>query len=234
MKFEWQTLDRTKKSGEANLTEGDKSINGIFTAKLRAAKNKIMENSIKILIKFSFAFIFLPCLSASGANAQIISNQDRPKIEDSSNKDLSTDEAVREELAKISGGKLNLVNFCIERLMNSVIVIGNRANDKDCRIDGVFVDSRYFKETDPALPKTGLAVLGWAKANRQEREKLATLWIEKVLFAFSAKPNQIFQAVSVGDGRIKVIVSLKFPPGVTSRNAPRIFIFDIDGGFFVY
>lgn len=72
MKFEWQTLDRTKKSGKANLTEGDKSINGIFTAKLRAAKNKIMENSIKNPIKILLAFIFLTCLPAGCLTAQII------------------------------------------------------------------------------------------------------------------------------------------------------------------
>lgn len=93
----------------------------------------------------------------------------------------------------------------------------------------VFVDSDYFEHGRLDWTKNALHLLGWEKANRQQREKLAKLWVEKVLFAFSAKSNQTFQAVSPVNDEIKVIVSLQFPPGVTSRNAPKTFVFDKGG-----
>lgn len=172
-------------SGEANLTEDDKSIKGILRRNFPPRKNKTMANSIKNLVKISFAIIFLQCFSAGCANAQIIPNQDRPKVEASSNIDLSTDEAVREELAKISGG-IKLDNLCIERLKESakIIVIGNHANDRDCEIDGAFVNSRYFEKTNAAFSKMALDALGWEAANRERREQLAKLWAEKGLSAF--------------------------------------------------
>ena len=60
--------------------------------------------------------------------------------------DLSTDEAVRKELAKNSEFKSKLDRLCIERIKESakIIVIGNHANDRGCRIDGAFVNSVYF------------------------------------------------------------------------------------------
>lgn len=175
-----------------------------------------MTKFIKNLFTISLVIVFMQCLSAGCAVAQ----------------DFSTDKAVREELAKISDFK-SLDRLCIKRLKESakIIVIGNRANDRDCEIDGAFINSRYFEMTNAALSKTALNTLGWEAANRQKREKLATLLVEKVLFAFSAKSNQTFQAVSTSEGGIKVIVSLKYPPGVTSRNASKIFVFDKDGSF---
>lgn len=129
-----------------------------------------MEN----LIKISFAIIFVSGILAGCANAQIVPNRD-----------LSTDKAVREELAKISDFK-SIDRLCIKRIKESakIIVIGNHANDRDCRIDGAFINSRYFAETDAAFSKTALAALGWEAANQEQRKQLAKLWAEKGLSAF--------------------------------------------------
>ena len=94
----------------------------------------------------------------------------------------------------------------------------------------MFVNSRYFEKNDFASSKDALAELGWKTADRREREEMAKLWVEKGLLPFSKRDNQVFAAVSSGDGKIEVIVSLQFPPGVTSRHAPQRFIFDKDGG----
>ena len=126
-----------------------------------------MKNLAQVLI----AFLFLPCLLTSCAKAQA--------------RDLLTDQAVRDALAKISGFK-SMGNLCIKRMSESakIILIGNHANDRDCRIDGAFIDSRYLPETDAAFSKTALAALGWNAANQEQREQLAGLWVEKGLLAF--------------------------------------------------
>jgi len=191
------------------------------------------------LIKFSLLFIFLSGVLVGCANAQTV--------------DLSTDKAVIAELQKIvdakrdeigdkedknleakkkNAGKLEAKDVCIKRLEESanVIVIGFFADDLGCRFNGAFVDSRYFEKSDANLSKNALDALGWMTANRQEREKLAKLWVEKGLLAFSALTNPRFGAVLTEGGGIKVIVSRRFPSGVTSRHAPKIFVFDKDGG----
>ncbi len=172
----------------------------------------------KDFIKFSILFVFLSGVLVGCANAQTI--------------DSPPDQIVLEQFEKLKDKKFGKDDVCIERLKESakIIVIGLFANDSGCRLDGVFVDSLYFETSKLETSKHALAALGWEKANRQKREKLVILWVEKVLFAFSAKPNQTFRAVSTTDGGIKVIVSLEYPPGVTSRNAPKIFVFDKDGG----
>jgi len=172
----------------------------------------------KIFIKFLLVFVFLSGALAGCANAQTI--------------DSPTDEAVLEQFGKLKIEKFGKDDVCLKRLKESakIIIIGLFAKDSGCRFDGVFVDSRYFEKDNFDAPKKALAALGWEKADRQRRQKLATLWVEKVLFAFSAKPNQTFMAVSTDDGGTKVIVSLKYPPGVTSRNAPKIFVFGKDAG----
>ncbi|MEP6901590.1 MAG: hypothetical protein ABJA66_07560 [Actinomycetota bacterium] len=127
---------------------------------------------MKKLIKISVAFVCFSCIQAGCASAQPV--------------DLSTDKAVREKLAKNTDFKSNPDNLCIERLKESakIIVIGNHANDRDCRIDGVFVDSRYFDAGDATLSKTALNALGWKMANQQKRENLAKLWVENGLLVF--------------------------------------------------
>ena len=163
--------------------------------------------------------------------------------------DLSTDEAVLAELQKIkdanikttgdekldakrkNASKLEAKDVCIERVQDTakIIAIGFFRTDEGCHFEGAFVNSVYFEAANGDLHKNAFAALGWENANKTERERIAKLWVEKVLFAFSAKPNQTFQAFSTGDDEIKVVVSLQFPPGVTSRNAPKVFVFDKDG-----
>jgi len=177
-----------------------------------------MANSIKNLVLISLAFLFLPWLPTGCANAQA--------------GDILTDKAVLAELGKLNDKKFSKDDVCIKRLKESakVVVIGLKGEDSVCRYNGVFVGSLYLKKDSIETSKTALRSLGWEKANEQARQKLAKLWVEKVLFAFSAKSNQTFQAVSLDNDGIKVIVSLQFPPGVTGRNAPKIFVFDKDGG----
>ncbi len=195
------------------------------------------KDSLNYRLVFFFA---LSAFLTGCVKAQTISNK----------ADLSSDEAIIAALQKISdaknaqstgdekldakrkaANKLKKEDVCIERVQESskIIVIGFFRFDYGCHFEGAFINSVYFEAENSELHKNALHSLGWEKANRQERERLAKLWVEKVLFAFSAKPNQTFQAISIGDDEIKVIVSLQFPPGVTSRNAPKVFVFDKDG-----
>ena len=161
----------------------------------------------------------MPCLLAGCANAQ--------------KADGLTDEVVLRTIEKLRGGDWRQDEICIKRFKENesakLVVVGIKDDNEICQFDGAFVGADYFEHGKPDWTKNALRLLGWEKANRQERERLAKLWVEKVLFAFSAKSNQTFQTVSTGDDEIKVIVSLQFPPGVTSRNAPKIFVFDKDG-----
>src|SRR5687767_8708078 len=146
------------------------------------------------LIKVLLFFICLPAVFAACANAQVVSNQDRPKTESPSNLDLSTNEGVLAELqkrldakgdepGKKGGRKLDPKFVCIERLRESakIIVIGGFAYDRGCRLQGAFVDSRYFEKDDLALTKNALAALGWETATPEQREKLALVWVAKGL-----------------------------------------------------
>jgi hypothetical protein len=191
-----------------------------------------------ILIRFSLVLFFLPGVFAACAKAQVVSNQDPPKTETPSNLDLSTNEAVlaelqrrldakSEELGKKGSRKLEARFVCIERLKESaeIIVIGGFAYDRGCRFQGVFVNSRYFEKDDPALSKNALAVLGWEKAPKREREMLAKFWVEKGLLSFFTVLHtadkelnhhafQPPQAVSTKSGEIKVTLWIVLPSGM--------------------
>ena len=125
------------------------------------------------LIKFSLTIVFLPCILVGCANAQ--------------KGNLSTDQAVIEQLGKLKNKEFSRDKVCIERLKESanVIVIGFFAFDRGCRLDGAFVNSVYFEEEGTNLSKNALNALGWKKANQKEREKLTMIWVEKGLLAFS-------------------------------------------------
>ncbi len=190
-------------------------------------------------IKFTLVFFVLSGFSANCANAQSISNQERPKTESVSNYDLSTDEGVLAELQKIvdarreklgladkGKSKLEAKSVCIERLKESakIIVIGFFRYDYGCHFDGAFVDSSYFEKTDAALSQKALVALGWEKANQAEREKLGLLWVEKGLLAFftvlqtkqKELENQDFhppKVVSMENGEIKVTLWIRLPSG---------------------
>jgi hypothetical protein len=124
------------------------------------------------LIKLSLAFVFLPVVFSGCAIAQII--------------DLSTDEAVRHELAKNDGFKSKLDRLCIERPVElaKIIVIGAHANDRGCRFEGAFLNSVYLEES-AELTQSALAALGWEKASQSRRGNIAKLWVEKGLLSFS-------------------------------------------------
>jgi hypothetical protein len=124
------------------------------------------------LMKLSLAIVFLPVVFGGCAKAQII--------------DLSKDEAVRHELAKNDAFKSKLDQLCIERPVElpKIIVIGAHANDRDCRLEGAFVNTVYFEES-AELTQSALAAMGWEKASQNRREGIAKLWVEKGLMAFS-------------------------------------------------
>ena len=124
------------------------------------------------LIKFSLALIFLTGISACRTNAQTV--------------DLSTKEAVLEELGKQKKSDLSKAKICVERLEESakVIIIGFFRNDYGCHLDGAFVNSVYI-EDGADLSQKALDALGWEKANQERREQLAVAWVEKGLLAFS-------------------------------------------------
>lgn len=179
------------------------------------------------LIKYAVVIFILSCFSASCVNAQIIPGPN-----------LATDEMVlaelqkrvdaeRAELGKTGGSKLNAKSVCIERLKESekVIVIGFFAFDRGCRLDGAFVDSRYFESTDAALSKNALAAFGWEKAPKREREMLASYWVTKGLLAFftvlytkdiDLKEGEFHppQAVTTENGEIKVTLWIRWPSGM--------------------
>jgi hypothetical protein len=124
------------------------------------------------LMKLSMAFVCLPVLLSGCAMAQTV--------------DLSTDEAVRRELAKNDGFTSKLDRLCIERPVElaKIIVIGAYANDRDCRFEGAFLNSVYLEESAD-LTQNALVSLGWKKASQNRREEIAKLWVEKGLMAFS-------------------------------------------------
>ena len=160
-----------------------------------------MNRSIINLI----AFLFLAGIGAGCANAQIVPDRDRPEPDFTRCKKIKlTESEVIEVRAHFMRGR-------------------------GCHLVGVSVNKKYLKKGNPLLSKTVLAALGWENASRREREKLAILLVERVFFAFSADSKQVFRAVTSEGGGIKVIVSLQYPPGVTSRHAPKIFDFDQDG-----
>lgn len=152
--------------------------------------------------------------------------------------DLSTDESVilelqkrvdakRAELGKAGGSKLNKQSVGIRRLKESekVIVVGFFAYDRGCRLDGAFVDSRYFESTDAALSKNALAAFGWEKAPKREREMLALYWAKKGLLAFftvletrdkDMKEIEFHppQAATAENGEINVALWIRLPPGM--------------------
>ena len=136
-------------------------------------KLRNIEITANDLIKFSLTIVFLPCILVGCANAQKVN--------------LSTDQAVIEQLGKLKNKEFSKDKVCIERLKESanVIVVGFFAYDRGCRFDGAFVNSVYFEEDNADLSKNALNALGWKKANQKEREKLAMIWIEKGLLAFS-------------------------------------------------
>lgn len=124
------------------------------------------------LINFSLALIFLTGISACCTNAQTV--------------DLSTKEAVLEELGKQKKADLSKAKICVERLKESakIIVIGFFRYDAGCHFDGAFVNSVYI-EDGAKLSQKALDALGWEKANQTQRETLAKHWVEKGLLAFS-------------------------------------------------
>lgn len=136
-------------------------------------------------------------------------------------------DAKGDELGEKGGRKLDPKFVCIERLRESakIIVIGGFASDRGCRLQGAFVDSRYFEKDDLALTKNALAALGWETATQEQREKLVLVWVEKGLLSFfnvlytkekelENQPFQPPQVFSTETGEIKVTLWIALSPGM--------------------
>jgi hypothetical protein len=165
----------------------------------------------------SLAFVFLTSLFGYSVNAQ--------------NSVALTEKAILRTLKELKGGDWHPDRVCIERSEPAakLVVIGIKDNDLVCRLDGAFVDRNYFQKGSPEWPANALRSLGWAKDDQQTRVRFAVLWVEKVLFAFSLKPDRVFHGAAIADNQVRVVASIQLAPGITSRNAPEIIIFDRDG-----
>jgi hypothetical protein len=125
---------------------------------------------MKSLVIISLAFLFLPCLLTACANAQKFN--------------VLTDQVVLRTIEKLRGGDWYRDEICIKKLKEqaNLVVVGVKDNNSVCHVSLVFVDSDYFEHGRLDWTKNALHLLGWEKANQQQREKLAKLWVEKVLF----------------------------------------------------
>ena len=146
--------------------------------------------------------------------------------QDLSRYDLSTNEGVNAAREAISGKKLDEYSKnCVRRNSDlpQIVAVGGFAFDLGCYFQGVFVGSHYFEKDDVALSKKALDALGWKTANREQREKLARLWVENGLLPFSrvlAQKNEDFQnrpfqppqAISKENGDIIVTLWISLPP----------------------
>ena len=148
--------------------------------------------------------------------------------QDLSRYDLSTDEGVNAAREAISGEKLDEYSKnCIRRNSDlpRVVAVGGFAFDLGCRFQGVFVDSHYFEKDDAALSTKALDALGWKTASREQRERLARLWVESGLLPFNRvlaqrnkdfqnRPFQSPQVVSKNNGEVIVTLWIGLPPGM--------------------
>lgn len=152
--------------------------------------------------------------------------------QDLSQFDLSTKEGVNAAREAIAGKKLDERSKNCVRLdsdLPGIAVVGGFAYDYGCRVQGVFVKSRYFEKDDTTLSKSALDSLGWKTANPQQRQKLVRAWVEKGLLAFLSVPGekdkdfgersfQPPQATSKADGETIVRLWIRMPSG---RNRGR-------------
>lgn len=144
------------------------------------------------LLKYSIIYFALSSFFINCANAQKVN--------------LSTDKAVLAELQKkademraaigttgdekfdaVMKKPIDPKSICINRIseLEKIIVIGSKESGKDsCGFHGAFVDSQFYYSDDKTLSKNSLDALGWQKADRVQREKLAKMWVEKGLLAF--------------------------------------------------
>jgi hypothetical protein len=156
--------------------------------------------------------------------------------QDVSRYDLSTDEGVTAAREAVSGKKLDQYSKgCVRRSTDlpKVVVVGSFAHDLGCEFQGVFLGSRYFEGGDAALSKSALNFMGWQAAKREQREKLARLWVEKGLLAFLTvlvqkdedfpdHPFQTPQAVYSESGEIVVTLWIRQPPGMIRERVSQL------------
>lgn len=160
--------------------------------------------------------------------------------------DLSTDEGVAAALETLTGKKMDRRSLtCIRRDRElPLVVVGSFAFDRGCGFDGVFVNARYFGQSDAALSEGVLNTLGWKAANQEQREKLVQAWVVKGLLAFVKvlhQKNEDFenrsfqppQVVSKEGGEISITLWLRMPSGrVRGRSyILREYRFSKDGVF---
>lgn len=167
--------------------------------------------------------------------------------QDLSKFDLSTNDGVNAARETIAGKPLDdHSKACIHRnaSLPGMVVVGGFAFDYGCRLQGVFMNSRYLNADDKELSRRALEALGWKAGNQSQREKMAQAWVTNALIAFltvvSVKDpdfaNHSFQppqAVTRANGIIAVTLWVRLPTGRVrgTRYELREFTFSRDGNF---
>jgi hypothetical protein len=167
--------------------------------------------------------------------------------QDVSQFDLSTNDGVNAAREAISGKKIDeRSKNCIQRdrSLPGIVVVGSFAFDRGCRLDGVFVNSRYIGTDDKGMSKGALETLGWKTAKQPQREKLAQAWVEQGLLGFLtvvSKENEHFagrafqppQTVTGAGAETVVTLWIRLPAGRARGTAyqRREYRFSKDGDF---
>jgi hypothetical protein len=147
--------------------------------------------------------------------------------QDISQFDLSTNDGVNAAREAIAGKKIDeRSKNCIQRdrSLPGIVAVGSFAFDRGCRLEGVFVNSRYIGTDGKGMSQGVLEALGWKTANPQGREKLAEAWVENGLLGFLtviSKKNEHFdehafqppQATTNAGGETVVTLWIRLPSG---------------------
>lgn len=178
-------------------------------------------------VKQTFIVIFILGLLTSACPVQ---GQDLSRF------DLSTNEGVNAAREAVNGKPVDdRSKRCLRRdkSLSGIVIVGNFAYDYGCRLEGVFIASRYLTTRDKGLSKAALEELGWKAANQQQREALAQAWVAKGLLGFSEvvseKPEDFadhpFQSPAVvtrANGETAVTLWVRLPSGRSRGRAYQL------------
>lgn len=68
-----------------------------------------------------------------------------------------------------------------------LVVVGTFAHDRGCMYEGLFVDRTWYAGRDAKADVAGLSTVGWAKADIEQRQKIARDWVREVAQAFDGR-----------------------------------------------
>ncbi|KAA3662872.1 MAG: hypothetical protein DWQ04_12280 [Chloroflexi bacterium] len=147
--------------------------------------------------------------------------------------DLSTDEGVQRAYEQEKGEGVQVVNFCMERpsSLQDIILVGFFADDAGCLYDEMFVDGELGTIRD--MTAAGLAHNGWA--DESQREALALIWAEAIIFvevAMMQQENDDFisesqpfsppSATLNDDGSVTLEIWVEYPGGMLPETTYKL------------